>query len=277
MPRKLAIVAGLFVACVLAAWLLLPKLHRFAYWIDRKTPAQVQALAGNGFEAVRIEPEPGTFLWGLVRRPAAGKGWVLFLPGNSSDLLAGFRSLLEAAVPDGEGIAFWAWRGFEASDGTPSPTALQQDAQAMARHLTGVEGARPGDVEIWSYSLGTAMAIELAANWCIAGTPPRRLVLLSPYASLGVMQTGFFGRIQSDDRYDALARAVDVTCATLILHGSADEALPVAGARELARSLGGNVRMFEMPGCGHADWLPQVRSWLARAAAESLPVKARAR
>lgn len=268
MPRMIWIAAALL--CLPLVWFGLGRLHRFSYWIDRKSEAEVHALATGGWRAVRIEPEPGIGLWGLVRPPAATTApWVLFLPGNSTDLLAGFRDMLDRARGERDvGLSLWAWRGFEASDGVPSPAALAADAGAMWRHLVDAERVDPTRIQVWSYSLGTAPAVGLAAGLCRAGTPPARLVLLSACDTLSVRAAGRWGRLRPADRYDALADAAAVTCDVLMVHGSDDDALPIAGAHRLQQTLGGPVRLVELPGRGHADYLADLADFVWTASQE---------
>ncbi len=274
MSRMPWIVASLVLIGLAGLWVVLPKLHRFAYWIDRKPADHAAKLAVDGWQALRVTAAPGEELHGLLRPPSrADAGWVLFLPGNSSDLLAGFRQVLDPVVKDDpRGFVFCAWRGFDSSGGTPSPAAFAQDVAAVWGHLQGL-GARAADVEVWSYSLGTAMAVDLVAGWCRNGTPPRRLVVLSGYDVLPVMAAGTFGRVLPGDRHDALASAPAVTCPVLLVHGEHDDALPLDGARRLAQAFGGPARLLVMPGKGHSDWLGELRTVLAQGEREAQAVR----
>jgi pimeloyl-ACP methyl ester carboxylesterase len=247
-------------AAACAAWWLAPKLHRFAYWMARKTDAEVQALAQDGWRIDRFSPEPGVELVGLVRPPArAGARWILFVPGNSSDLLAGFRQVLDPLrVRDDIGLAFWAYRGFDASTGVPSPEALAADTERCWQRLLALPGVEPAKAELWGYSLGSGLAVQLAARLCRAGAPPARVVLLSAYDRITVMRPGLLGRFQPSDVYDAMTAAPQVNCEVMLVHGTADDALPIAGARALQQALGPRARLVELPGKGHVDYLQQL-------------------
>jgi pimeloyl-ACP methyl ester carboxylesterase len=113
-------------------------------------------------------------------------------------------------------------------------------------------------VELWGYSLGAGVAVQLAAELCGAGTPPRRLVLLSAYDRIAVMRDGPFGRLLPGDVYDAIGAAGRVTCPTTIVHGVDDDALPLSGSRALHRTLGPRARLVELPGRGHVDYLGEL-------------------
>lgn len=247
-------------ALLLAVWLLAPRLHRFAYWVGRKDRAAVQALAHEGWQLDVLSTDDGAELVGLVRPPRADDApWILFLPGNTTDITAAFQPVLDAVVGARDrGAAFWPWRGFDASSGVPTPPGLLADARAGWRHLTLDLRVPPARIELWGYSLGSGLAVQLAAELCRHGTPPRQLVLLSAYDRIPVMRSGAFGRLLPDDVYDAAAVAAAVTCATVLVHGSDDDALPIDGARTLQRALGGAARWIELPGRGHVDYLSEL-------------------
>lgn len=98
----------------------------------------------------------------------------------------------------------------------------------------------------------------MAAN----GQSPARLVLIAAAEQIPVMPYGTFGRFLADDVFDATAAVAQVDCPTLIVHGVADDALPIAGARRLAAALGARATLHEIPGKGHLDLWDDVRQLL---------------
>lgn len=251
---------GGLAAIGICAFLLAPRLHRFAYWIARRTNAEVEALATQGWRVDRLEVEPGVHLAGLVRPPAAADArWILFVPGNSQALLTGFRSELDRLRGEADvGMAFWAYRGFEASEGVPSPTALAAD---LVRQWDRVRsfGVPAEHIEIWGYSLGTPLATQLAAALCARGEAPHRLVLAAASTRIPVMRHGPFGRFLPDDEYDATQAIPAVTCPVVIVHGSDDSALPIGEARTMANAFGPRAVLHEVPGRGHLDLWQDLR------------------
>lgn len=252
-----------FVALVLllaAAWYAAGKMHRFAYWIGHKSEAEVQALATDGWRVERLPVADGATLAGLVRPPQQAPGrWILFVPGNSSAVLEGFRGVLDGLRGDDDvGLAFWAYRGFDASTGVPTPAALADDLWQQWRHLRTL-GAEPARTEIWGYSLGSVLAVQLAARLAAAGERPARLVLAAAGEQIPIMPHGLFGRFQADDVYDATTALAQVDCPTVIVHGVADDALPIEGARRIAAALGARATLHEVAGKGHLDLWDDVR------------------
>lgn len=243
-------------AALAAVWFGSRRLHRFAYWTARHEPAAIARLATGDWRLDRFTPAPQVELFGLWRPPRSPQGrHVVYLPGNSESVLAGFQDVLTRAAGERDlAFAFWAPRGFDASTGTPSPAALAEDAIACWDRCTHEFGF-PERRELWGYSLGAAVAVEVAARLCARGTPPSRLLLLAAGDVLPVMPAGLFGRFRPDDRYDALAAAPRVTCPVTMVHGALDDALPLAGARRLQQAFPGPVEFRELPRVGHVDLL----------------------
>jgi pimeloyl-ACP methyl ester carboxylesterase len=260
MSKRMLWIPCLALAAAALAWLVAPRLHRFAYWIDHKTGAEVDALATDGWQVDRLQVAPDVTLVGLVRPPQAPAArWILFVPGNSTALLAGFRAELDRLRGDADvGLAFWAYRGFEASGGTPTPPALADDLLRQWERLREL-GATPDRTEVWGYSLGAPLAVQLAARLGERGQGPRRLVLAAAAPRISVMRHGLFGRFLPDDDYDATAALAAVPCPTVVVHGTDDDALPIDGARALAAALGARATLHELPGKGHLDLWDDLR------------------
>lgn len=239
-------------------WIAAGKLHRFAYWIGRATAAEVEALATGGWRVERLEVAPGVTLVGLCRPPRSPDArWLLFAPGNSEAILAGFRPELDALRGERDlGLLFFAYRGFDASGGTPDPESLAADLQAQWRHLRRL-GVLPERIEIWGYSLGSVLAAQLAAAVADAGEIPARLVLLAAGERIPVMRHGLFGRFLPDDLFDAAPALDRIRCPVVIVHGERDDALPIAGARAIHARLGSRSTLHALPDQGHFDlWQP---------------------
>lgn len=243
---------------IAATWLIAGKMHRFSYWIARKDDSQVEALAKDGWIVDRLQVAPDIELVGLVRPPKAPDArWLLFVPGNSTAMLDGFQGVLsDLRGEDDVGLAFWSYRGFDASDGTPNPVALKRDLSKQWQRLTEL-GATAERTEIWGYSLGSCLAPHLAGDLCAAGTPPRRLVLLATGLQIPVRPYGVFGRFQRSDVYEAVSSKDRVTCPVVVAHGTNDDAMPLAGAKNLAKAF--DARMVVLEGKGHIDLWPDVR------------------
>jgi uncharacterized protein len=276
-PRLLLLLTALAVVVGLpCAWYVAGKLHRFTYAMRHTTLAALQTLAGEGFQLRSMTAADGIALHGLWREPIAPDArWILFVPGNSVDQLAGSREVLAALCGDDDlGMVCWSYRGFDANDGTPSPDALLADLVAQW-HLLRAQGIAAARIEVWGFSLGALLATRLVGTLGAAGEraeQPARLVLLAPAPRITLMPAGPLGRFRSGDVHDAEPAVPHVRCPVVVVHGIDDVALPIAGARRLRALLGDRATLHELPGKGHVDlWADARRIALAPAPVAAAP------
>jgi pimeloyl-ACP methyl ester carboxylesterase len=270
-PGMAKLLVSLLVGAALAlAWIGVRNRHRFRYVPGPLSVAELGQMARDGFVAEEFEVEPGVLLRGLVRVPAAGtRAWLVMFAGNGGGVLASSRALGASLAPDsGWGVAVWAYRGFDGSGGTPDAAAFAEDSEKLWQRLQTKFGADPAHVHLVSFSLGTALALRIAALSSARGAPPASLVLLSPYDRIQVTQDTWWAPWSLADRYDALAHARGSPSPVLVVWGALDDAVPPGTARALGAALGPRARLLELPGAGHAGWLDdeavlrQVREFL---------------
>jgi hypothetical protein len=93
---------------------------RFPYLARPIPAATYDALAATaGWAKAELDVAPGTALRGLVRKPSSStRPWVLFYPGNDeSQLERGHGFLTRLGGEADLGLAVFAYRGYDASDG----------------------------------------------------------------------------------------------------------------------------------------------------------------
>src|SRR3954452_1337285 len=98
-------------------------------------------------------------VWHVPARPRHPV--ILYFHGNG-DFLAGFFGRFRGLIADGTGIVALSYRGYGGSSGSPSEQGLLRDAAAAyaftsARYST-------GRIVAWGFSLGTGVAVALAAE-----------------------------------------------------------------------------------------------------------------
>lgn len=74
------------------------------------------------------------------------------------------------------------YSGYGDSSGRPSEDGLNADAHAIWKYAK--KHAPSKDIYIWGHSMGTGVATRLVAELSDAGTPPKALVLESPFNNL---------------------------------------------------------------------------------------------
>ena len=261
----LAVITLILVALVLLVRIASRKL---IYQTTTLAPAEVERIGARaGWKLVRLEPVPSLTLTGLVRAPPRDDApWILFFGGNASNI-DGNRAALELVAESSTsavGLAVFAYRGYDGSGGSPSQKMLTEDARAVAQHLLVRHGVKPARLVLLGQSLGSGVAANLAARLSREGTPPRALVLMSPYQSMArvfddhvpILPIGWAVR----DRYDTEAILATIQSPISIVHGSSDRLIAISHSHTLAKTGGTNVRLTELEGVGHNELWSDTRT-----------------
>lgn len=212
-------------------------------------------------EDIEITAEDGAVLRGWLlppRRPASTPSSgsrstepvpiVLVFTGQGSEASSYFH--LTERLPD-MAWAFVNYRGYGASDGSPSDAALFADGTTVFDELTSRSDIDETNAFLLGGSLGTGVATYVAAH-----RPVRGVVLFSPYDRIGggVTQdmmpwtpTGWMFR----NRFDAAAYAPDATAPVLAVVGGEDRLIRPERSRQLLRHWGGGSRLVVVPDGDH--------------------------
>lgn len=158
---------------------------------------------------------------------------------------------------------FINYRGYGASDGSPSDTALFDDATAIFDYFTSRPDVDAANVFALGGSMGTGVATYLAAHRPLAG-----VVLFSPYDSIGAgvaqdmlpwLPTSLLFR----HRFDAAAHAPSATAPVLAIVGEDDLVIRPARSQELLRHWGGSRELIAIPGGDHYSIYEDEDVWRA--------------
>ncbi|MBW2527357.1 MAG: alpha/beta fold hydrolase [Deltaproteobacteria bacterium] len=220
-------------------------------------PAPTHGLgtAPAGATLERFEAADGVPVQAVWFAAARGGPTVVFFHGNGESIAdsVALGSLLAAR---GLGFVAVEYRGYGTSRGQgipgPSEEGLYRDAEAALRGLAD-RGVEPDRVVLWGSSLGSGVAVEMAARGYGA-----RLILSTPFTSIPdvaarVLPVAPMGRL-IDDRYDNLAKAPRIELPTLIVHGDADGIVPYDMGVTLSERFRGAV-LHTVSGGGHNDLL----------------------
>ncbi len=184
-----------------------------------------------------------------------GKGsdpTVLFFMGNAGSL-AHFGPWLAPHQRARRRLVAMTYRGGGGQQGVPTEARLKADALALYDHVAG-----QGPVVLHGYSLGSGLALHVAARRPVAG-----VVLEAPYArlcSLMAQATNLPACLMPVDRWDSLADVAAVTAPVMILHGQTDAVIPIAQAETLVsafHSAGKPVTFRRFAEAGHLN-LPEM-------------------
>jgi pimeloyl-ACP methyl ester carboxylesterase len=204
---------------------------------------QVGLLFGAG-QPSAVKPSP----------PAPGTWYLVYFYGNGMCLetcsyeFAQFRQLgCTVLIPE--------YPGYGMSSGWASESGCYVAADAAYHYLTETLHANPAQIVVAGWSLGAAVAIDLAARKQVAGlivlgaftNIPEQAHAMLPWVPKSVV------RLFIRERFDNLSKIRRVTCPIFIGHGTQDELVPFVMAERLAQAAGPRrpVTFLPIQGCGH--------------------------
>lgn len=209
------------------------------------------APAAAGFaqaEEMTLETADGETIIVWHAPPRGDNPAVLYFHGNGGALqhrVPRFQKLAAAGV----GLVALSYRGYGGSSGKPTEQGLIADARAAYDFAA---ARYPGRIAVWGESLGTGVAVALAAE-----QPVSRVILEAPFTStvdIAAAQYGFLPvRLLMKDQFRSDQRVARVKAPVLVLHGEADGVIPIAFGERLFAMIPGAKRFVRFPGGGHND------------------------
>lgn len=186
--------------------------------------------------------------------------------GETMDNVAGMLNLCREL---GFGLLAYDYRGYGASEGRPSEDGLYADTTAAYDYLTKTQKLPASSIIAVGYSLGTAMATDLASR-----RPVGALVLLAPFLSSHNMAELRYpwlpASITLPNRFNNELKITDVTAPVFIAHGDADKTIPYTHGERLSDLAKGKAVFKRYPGVDHYKILAIARQDLL-AFAKALP------
>lgn len=188
---------------------------------------------------------------GTPHAEAGKRPTLLFFYGNgmhlatSLDLFESFRRLgANVLIPD--------YPGYGLSAGSPSEAGCYAAADAGLAHLRGRADVDPDRIVVAGWSLGGAVAIDLAARTPVAG-----LAAFSTFSSLPDVAAIHFPWLPTGlllrHRFESERKIGQVAGPILLAHGTDDAMIPFAMMDRLAKAAGRPVDRVAIAGAGHND------------------------
>ena len=235
-------------------------------------PALGAAEAGlPGFEDVVLATPDGESLAAWYRAPEPGRVILLYFHGNGGGLL-NRRDRARLLTRDGRGLLLVSYRGYPGSTGRPTEAGLGLDARTAYAWLR--QRFPPERIVLYGESLGTGVAVGLAAEHAVAG-----LILDAPFTSAADVAAGLFWylpvRLLMRDQYRSAERIGAVRAPLLVLHGGRDGVVPIALGERLFAAAPEPKRFVRVAGGDHVGNLErgigEVRAFLAEVEARVPP------
>jgi fermentation-respiration switch protein FrsA (DUF1100 family) len=222
--------------------------RKMMYFPDaRRTPPAAAGLPQAAEIALTSSDGEKLLAWHVP--PRGDKPVVVYFQGNAGalDLRVGrFAWLIE----DGTGLVALSYRGYGGSSGSPSEAGLIRDA--VAAYDFAAARYAPPRLVLWGESLGTAVAIALAAAHEVGG-----LILDAPFTSAADVGAAAYPivpvRWLIKDSWRSDERIVRVHAPILVLHGERDRVVPVRFGENLFRLANEPKRMVRFPVGTHVD------------------------
>lgn len=188
------------------------------------------------FEQVGLPRSDGARQFAWILRHAASiedAPWLLYLHGNRATIASGvnivryerFRALgLNVLAPE--------YRGFGGLDGTPTEAGVTSDARAGYDYLRTILGIPAERIVIFGWSLGSAVAVNLASE-----VPAAAVILEGAPASLVAIGQRDYPwmpvRLVMRNPFESILKIGRVEAPILFLHSPEDRVIPIEDGRRL--------------------------------------------
>ena len=257
-------------AYVAIAGFMYVKQRSFEYFPGRTgVPPQALGLVGVTEQRVKTPDGETIVLWYAPAQP--GKPTVLFFHGNGGEI-SGRHERFAYLQSQGLGVMFVSYRGYGASTGTISEPGFITDALTAYDALRS-KGVAPDQIMVLGESLGTGVAVQLAAQ-----KPVAALALEAPYTATVDIAADIYWwlpvRLLMKDQFRSRDYIGRIKVPLLIQHGDADHIVPFAQGQTLFAMANEPKQMVVIPGGTHdiiSDrdvWAREVAFFLANAKAQ---------
>lgn len=187
----------------------------------------------------------GTTLRGWQLNPGKQRALIYF--GGNAERLEHSRETFGQLFPD-RTVYLLSYRGYGASEGQPSESALFGDALAL---YDAVKAEHAGEeIAVIGRSLGSGVASYLAAQ-----RPVEKLVLVTPFDSLAEVAQAHYRwlpvRWLIRDRYASTRYLTRYAGPLLVLRAGRDEVIPSANTDRLVASMAQPPKVVNFPGADH--------------------------
>jgi hypothetical protein len=180
---------------------------------------------------------------------------VVLFQGNAGNIeLRGSKA--RPFMDAGYGMMLVGYRGFGGNPGSPSEQGLYEDARAALRYL-GENGVSAERVVLYGESLGTGVAVRIAAEQAGENAPVAAVVLEAPFSSIVDAAAFYYPYVPVSmmlkDRFNSIDAIADIGAPVLFVHGEEDEVTPIRFGKRLFDAAEEPKQAFWVRDAGHND------------------------
>ena len=229
------------------------------YLISQETRLVFEAGRGLGtsrpsvpYTQVDLARSDGGQLFAWTLEQDARRPWVLFLHGNAATIGSRVNvTRYEHLFALGLNVMAPEYRGFAGLRGVPSERGVSDDARTAYEYLRREKGVGAERLVIYGWSLGSAIAVNLAST-----VPEAGLILEGAPASLVAIGQRRYPlmpvRLVMRNPFDSIVKIQSIHAPILFIHSPEDAIIPIAEGRRLYEATTSPRTFVEVRG-GHVN------------------------
>jgi len=242
----------------LAADLLGKKGGNHLFYLPTRDQPTTPAKWGFRYEDVNFTSADGTGLhgWFLPVKGKQAKGTIVFSHGNAGSIghhLGFIMWLVEAHY----NVLMYDYRGFGKSGGTVDRRGMLDDVKAAFAYVSSRADVNPKRLISYGHSLGGAKSVTALAENPVPGL--RAVVIDGAFSSYQAMARIVAGQVGANLVTDELSPSEYIEklapVPLLVVHGTRDEVVPIAHARQMFEAAKQPKTLFEVESGRHGDAL----------------------
>jgi hypothetical protein len=174
---------------------------------------------------------------------------ILYFYGNASSITFSLKEFGQFCRP-GANVLMPDYVGYGMSSGKPSEASLYETADACYDELTHKRTVAPGKIVAVGWSLGAAVAIDLASR-----KPVAAVAVFNAFTSTTDMARQLLPKFPPEAsvvwRFDNLKKISSIKVPTFICNSAQDEIVPPVMSDQLAAAAAGPVTRVRIPDADH--------------------------